>query len=804
MFETEIALVMKQIEDKKRRDFRLRVTIVFFSVVVSILVWRLLWVQIIDFRNYSSKASYQQYRDVEVLPKRGNIYDRNGKELAVSISSYDVYVEFIYAKTYDKKAKQEKKWGDKEWESFAHNVGGILGEDSNKILEKVKQNQDKSRFILTKKIDYAQKMELEKLHYKALFYEENTRRLYPYGKFASYILGHTSKDNVGLGGIEAYFNKELSGIPGRKIVLTDAKARELEDHSIQYHEPVNGYHVISTIDEVIQHYVEKAMEQSYIENNSQRSMAIVIDPKTGDILAMAAKPDYNPETPNELYYYRFREAMSKAKTNEEQVEVLNSMWRNPMVSDLYEPGSVFKVVTASAGIEEGVVAPNSTFVDRGYVEVAGKKLSNWSKIPFGTIDFRKAVGQSVNTVFVEVAKRLETEKFLEYVYAFGFGKKTGISLPGEAEGIIYSLDKLGPVQRATMSFGQSISVTPIQMVMAVSAVANNGELMKPRLVREVISDNGEIIQRFEPEVVRRTTSKTTNDTMLDLLENVVKREGGKKAAIFGYRVAGKSGTAQKVVNGKYPKGYYISSFVGIAPVEDPKVVVLVITDEPRGQRGFYGGGNSAPFVGMILQDTLRYMGVTPNAIVSNNTNIEKVDIPEVRNMTFKEARVLLNASSLKYTTDVDSVKDDTLVVDMFPKPGEVVPIGSSIVLYFEGKKMDEVLMPNLIGKTVSESQKIVNSLGLRFNFSGNGKAIKQFPEPNKLVKKGSMVNIKFEDSSSVKPSYGQKSGVSETEETPMEQNKNTEKNISETDNNSDRNITEDTEENMPSIMRMKH
>lgn len=804
MFETEIALVMKQIEQRKQRDFRLKITVIFFSVIVSILVGKLLLVQVIDSKNYSSKASYQQYRDVEVKPKRGNIYDRNGKELAVSVSTYDVYVELSYAKEYDKQEKKLKKWEDGEWEEFSRNVGGILGEDSNKILEKVRQNQDKSRFILMKKIDYAKKLELDKLNYKVLFYEESKRRLYPYGKFASYILGHTSKDNVGLAGIEAYFNKELNGIPGRKIVLSDAKSRELEDHSIRYHEPVNGYHVVSTIDEVIQHYVEKAMEQSYIENNSKRSMAIVIDPKTGDILAMAAKPDYNPETPNELYYYRFREAMSNAKTNEEQLEVLNSMWRNPMVSDLYEPGSVFKVITASAGIEEGVVTPNSTFVDKGYVEVAGQKLSNWSKKPFGTIDFRKAVGQSVNTVFIEVAKRLGSEKFLEYIYAFGFGKKTGVSLPGEAEGLIYSLDKLGPVQQATMSFGQSISVTPIQMVMAVSAVANNGELMKPRLVREIVSDDGEIIQRFEPEVVRRPISKKTNETMLELLENVVKKEGGKKAAIFGYRIAGKSGTAQKVIDGKYPKGYYISSFVGIAPVEDPKVVVLVITDEPHGQHGFYGGGNSAPFVGMILQDTLRYMGVTPNAIVSNNTNIEKVDIPEVRNMTFKEARVLLNSHHLKYTIDVDSAKDDTLVVDMFPKAGETVLIGSSIVLYFEGKKMDEVLMPNLIGKTVSESQKIVNSLGLRFNFSGNGKAIKQFPEPNKLVKKGSMVNVKFEDSSSSKPSSNEKSGSSETKENLIEQNKNTKKDSSETNNSSDANSLENREEDMPSVIRMSN
>ncbi len=731
---------MRETEFNKRRDKRLKLTIIMFSIIMVVYVLRLGYIQIINPEEYSRAAMYQQYRDVQIMPKRGNIYDRNGKELAVSVSTYDVWVEMKYATT------QEKPWTEEEWMHFAEDVGKILGADASHILQKVEDNRGKARFILTKKTDYDKKEKLKALKYKPLFYEESKTRLYPYGKFAAYVLGHISSDNTGLGGIEAYFNRELTGIPGRKVVLSDAESHELEDTSLRYNEPVDGNHIVLTIDEVVQHYVEKAMEQSYQQNNCQRAIAMVIDPKTGDILAMCAKPDYNPSSPNETYYERFRKAMENAKTNEEQLEVLNAMWRNPMVSDLYEPGSVFKAITASAGIEEGVVEPNSIFHDSGFVVVGDKKIRNWSNKPFGSIDFKKAVGQSVNTVFVEVAKRLGSQRFLEYIHAFGFGKRTGISLPGEAEGIIYSLDKMGPVQQATMSFGQSISVTPIQMAMAVSALGNNGELMKPRLVKEIVNDEGEIIKRFDPQVVRRSVSKQTDKVMLSLMENVVAKEGGKKAAITGYRIAGKSGTAQKVINGKYPKGYYVSSFVGIAPVEDPKVVVLVITDEPHGQYGIYGGGNAAPFVKMILSDVLRYMGVTPNAIVSNNTNIEKKEIPEIRNLTLKEAKALLNQADLKYTVEMEPQKEDEIVVDVFPKPGENVPAGSSVVLYFKGEAINEVLMPDLTGKTVAEAEKMLTALGLKMSFSGTGKAIKQFPEPNKLVKKNSMVNVKFEDS----------------------------------------------------------
>lgn len=734
---------MGKVNFKKRKENRLVATIIFFSIVMIAYVIRLGYIQIIEREAYSYSAIRNQYKDFEIPPKRGNIYDRNGKELAVSVTNYNVWVEVIYAQ------EKGKAWDIAQWEEASKKIAPILGASEEHVFSIIKKNleEGKARFELTKRLDHQKMVQLKELGYKAIYFEEEKNRLYPYGQFASYILGHISQDNSGLGGLEYYFNKELTGIPGRKIALSDAQSHEIEAESYQYYPVVNGYHLISTVDEVIQHYVEKAMEQSYLENNSKRSMAIVLDPKTGDILAMASKPDYNPAEPRETYYQEFRAAMEEAETSEEQTKVLDAMWRNPFVNDLYEPGSVFKTVTASAGIEEGVVAPNSVFHDAGSVMVADRPIKNWTDTPFGTIDFKKAVGQSVNTVFVEVARRLGSTRFLEYISAFGFGKKTGISLPGEQRGIVYSLSKMGPVEQATTAFGQGISVTPIQMAMAVGAIANDGMLMKPRLIKEIVDDNGEIIERFEPQVVKKVISKNSDKIMLSLMENVVEKEGGKLAKIEGYRVAGKSGTAQKVIDKKYKKGYYISSFVGIAPVEDPKVVVLVVTDEPRGAAGIYGGTNSAPYVKMILENTLRYMGVTPNAVVSNNTNIEKHEVPEIRNLTFKEARVLLEKENLKYTTEVEAPSDNTIVADVFPKPGEKIPVGSSVVIYFEGTVLNEVLMPDLKGKTVGEVEKIVTSLGLRLSFSGSGKAVKQFPEANKLVKKNSMVNVKFEDPS---------------------------------------------------------
>lgn len=732
---------MKKTNVKRKSEKILSITIRLFAIVVVLYLARLGYVQVIAREKYFYQTVRTQYRDVEITPKRGAIYDRNGKELAAHVSYYDVWIELVYARG-DKEA-----WNKEEWRNFADKVSPVLGATPEHILSIVEENiaQNKARFVLTKKIGRTKMKKLHDLKLKPIYFEESYSRRYPYGKFAAHIIGHISKENQGLAGLEAYFNKELAGIPGRKIVLSDAKFQEIGTESYQYNTPVDGYNVISTIDEVIQHYVEKAMEQSHYENNSVRSIAIVVDPKTGDILAMCAKPDYNPVEPREIYYEYFRTKMEKAEGREAKDDVINEMWRNPMVNDIYEPGSVFKAVTASAGIEEGVVAPNSTFQDAGNVVILGQKISNWTPRAFGTVDFKKAVGQSINTVFIEVARRLGSEKFVEYIKAFGFGRKTGIQLPGEAKGILRTKDTIGPIEQATMSFGQGVSVTPIQMAMAVSAIANDGVLMKPRIVKEITNSDGEIIQRFEPKVVRKSVSKQTNKIVTALLENVVEKEGGKKAAIKGYRIAGKSGTAQKVINGKYPKGYYISSFVGFAPVEDPKVVVLVITDEPHGNHGIYGGTNSAPFVKMILRDTLRYMGVTPNAIVTNNTNIERREVPELRNISFKEARVLLKQADLTFVADGTLPPDETTVIDVFPKPGESVPVGSGVVLYFEGRVADEVLMPDLTGKTLAEAERIVTALGLRLSFSGSGKLIKQFPEPNKLVKKGAMVNLKFED-----------------------------------------------------------
>lgn len=732
---------MKKTNVKRKSEKILSITIRFLALVIIFYIARLGYVQVIAREKFFYETVRTQYRDIEIMPKRGAIYDRNGKELAAHVSYYDVWIELVYARG------EKKAWDKEEWQNFADRVAPILGATPEHILSIIEENkaQNKARFVLTKKVTRTKMKKLESLKFKPIYFEESHSRRYPYGKFAAHVIGHISKENQGLAGLEAYFNKELAGIPGRKIVLSDAKSHEIETESYQYNAAVDGYNVISTIDEVIQHYVEKAMEQSHYENNSVRSIAIVIDPKTGDILAMCAKPDYNPAEPREIYYEHFRTKMEKAKDSKAKDDVINEMWRNPMVNDIYEPGSVFKAVTASAGIEEGVVAPNSTFQDAGNVVILGQKISNWTPRAFGTVDFKKAVGQSINTVFIEVARRLGSEKFVEYIKAFGFGRKTGIQLPGEAKGIVRTKNTIGPIEQATMSFGQGVSVTPIQMAMAVSAIANDGVLMKPRIVKEITNSEGEIIQRFEPEVVRKPVSKQTNKIVTDLLENVVQKEGGKKAAIKGYRIAGKSGTAQKVINGKYPKGYYISSFVGFAPVEDPKVVVLVITDEPHGNHGIYGGTNSAPFVKMILKDTLRYMGVTPNAIVTNNTNIERREVPELRNISFKEARVLLNQANLTFVSDGDPPPDETTVIDVFPKPGESVPVGSGVVLYFEGRVADEVLMPDLNGKTLAEAERIVTSLGLRLSFSGSGKLIKQFPEPNKLVKKGAMVNLKFED-----------------------------------------------------------
>ena len=649
------------INNKKRLIFALfAICLVFFGLIV-----RLGWIQIVNGEKLRMMAVQQQTRDVPITAKRGTVYDRNGKELAVSVTTFTVW-----ATPSEVKSK----------EVVAKSLANILELEEEDVLSKVSQNKGLVRIARWIEKDKANAIIKEKL--KGIQVAQDYKRFYPYGNFASHVLGHTTTDNQGLSGVELKYDKVLSGLPGRWIKNTDAAGRQLPYGVEKYYEPENGLNVVLTIDEVIQHFTEKAMETALAETQALRVMAIVMQPKTGDILAMSVKPDYDPNTPRIPLDEAEREAY-EALDSSEKSKLWNKMWRNPMVSDTYEPGSTFKLITSAAGLEEGVIEPDSPFYSPGYSIVAGQRIKCWRHYrPHGQQTFTEGVQNSCNPVFIEVAQRLGPEKFYKYLEAFGFREKTGIDLPGEGSSLIQNMNSAGPVGLATMSFGHGLSITPIRLISAISSVANDGKFMQPRIVKELTDDSGNVIHRYEPKFVRQVLSEKTSKELKLIMESVVTDGSGKKAYIPGFRVGGKTGTADKIVDGRYAKGKVYSSFVSVAPVNDPEIAVLFIVDEPQGTH--YGSLTAAPAVHDIVRDTLRYLEVEPQYNEEEKEKFQKADVivPEIRSLQLSEAANILSEANLEYNTEPITVKDGTgIVMDQFPKPGSEVQEGSIVILY---------------------------------------------------------------------------------------------------------------------------
>lgn len=713
------------VSSKKRLLFIFTVV----SLVMFSLIIRLGWLQIVQGERYKELANSQQTRDIPIPAKRGIIYDRNGKKLSISASSNTIWV---------RPSEIEKP------EEAALALSKILDLDEEEIFLKISDKRyGLVRLARWMEDDIADLIRKERI--RGVWIAEDNKRYYPYGNFASFILGHTTDDNRGMAGIELEYEKYLSGLPGRWIKNTDGKGRQLPFSSEKYYPAEDGLSVVLTVDEVIQHFAEKAIENALEANKAERVMAIVMEVKTGDILAMAVKPDYDPNNPRIPLDEELRMQV-ELMNDEEKLETWFSMWRNPLINDTYEPGSTFKIVTTSAALEEGIATPETQFFSKGFIMVAGRQIKSWRWYnPFGNQTLTEAVRNSDNPVFVELVQKMGAVAFYKYIESLGFAEPTGIDLPGERNSIMYNINAAGPVELATMSFGQSISITPIQLITAAAAVANDGVLLKPRLVKELVDNNGKVIHRFEENIVRQAISEKTAKQMREILESAVLETSN--AYIPGYRVAGKTGTAQKVIDGKYAQGKYISSFVGFAPADNPEIALIVIIDEPNGYNHF-GGVIAAPVAREILEETLKYLEIKPIYTEKDELiyNRNEVIVPEVRNISIKNASSILLSSKLDFKTGPEFMgEENTLVVDMFPKPGAKVPEKSTVILYTEPNSEipSEVIVPSLTGKTIREVDIIVNSLGLKLKLTGNGYAINQTPLAGVQVEPGTIINVEF-------------------------------------------------------------
>lgn len=649
---------------------RLVIFLFFASSILFLLIFRIGWIQIVNGEKYRQLAQIQQTRDIPIPAKRGAILDRNGKELAISASTSTVWAR---PAEIDKSGKMEE---------ISEGLSEILGIKQDELIAKLTK---KTGLIKVEKwIDKDKADAIRKAQFEGIWIAEDNKRYYPFGNFAAHVLGHTTDDNQGLVGIELEYDKYLSGLPGRWIKSTDVSGRQLSYGTEKYYEAENGLNVVLTIDEAIQHFVEKALDEALVQTKAKRVFAIVMQPKSGDVLAMGIKPDYDPN--NARIPIDENKAREYGNMDDKGKQVLwNEMWRNPLINDTYEPGSTFKLITSAAGLEEGVVEPNSPFYCSGHIVVAGQRIKCWRYYnPHGSEDFTKALQNSCNPVFIEVGQRLGVDKYYKYIDLFGFMDKTGVDLPGEGKAIVQSEQNVGPVELATISFGHGISVTPMQLITAISTIGNDGKLMRPRVVKELTDDVGNVIHRYEPKVARQVLSEKTAKELRLMMETVVTEGSGKSAYIPGYRIGGKTGTADKVENGRYVSGKVYSSFVALAPIDDPQLAILVIVDEPQGVH--FGSLTAAPAAHSILNDSLRYLDIEPKYDEKEAAKYVKDEIlvPEIRNKSLVEATKDLSNSNLLYETEPYNVKNiEALIVDQFPKPGTKVPEKSVIILYLD-------------------------------------------------------------------------------------------------------------------------
>lgn len=643
------------------------------------LTIRVGWLQIVNGDEYSKKAIESQTRDVPIPAKRGIIYDRNGKELAVSAVTFSVWARPDKIRNGSKKLTPEESV-----DKTASFLSDHLSMEKKDVEDIISQKR-----ALVKVAKYVEKDIADTIRQEGLSgieIAEDVKRYYPLGAFAAQVLGSVTDDNNGLAGLELKYNQYLSGVAGRWIKNTDVNGNSLAYGMEKYYQAEDGLNLVLTIDEVIQHYVEKALDTVQKNTLADRVMCIMMDPKTGDILAMAMTPDYDPNKPR-IPIDPEQAAYVESLSDSEKLKYWNVMWRNPMVSDTYEPGSTFKLLTTSMALEDQITSLTEHFVCTGSINVAGTRLRCWRYYrPHGDQTLVEAVGNSCNPVFAELALRMGIDKYYQYLELFGIKDKTGIDYPGEGYAILQNKDTAGPVGLATMGYGQGIAVTPIQLVTAVSCFGNDGKLMQPRLVKELTDSDGNVVEEFDTKVVRQVVSRKTSEEMRLIMESVVSNGGGGTAKVPGFRVGGKTGTANKAKNGGYSNETY-SSFIGMAPMDDPKVTILLIVDNPQGIK--FGSMTAAPGVKMILEDTLRYLNIQPSYTQEEEEQMSsgKTIVPNVTGKNFDEAIGILGGMSLTYTISPALAENETLgevaVVDQYPKAGEKISTGGKVYLYRE-------------------------------------------------------------------------------------------------------------------------
>ena len=664
-------MVKINISTKKRMR---NILFVVFLIIILLIV-RLGYIQLIDGKRLSELAYEQQTLDRTINPKRGTIYDATGQVLAQSSTVETVTVN------PGNIAKDLK-------ETVAKKLSEIFELDYEKTLKKVSKRS--SIETIAKRVDKEKTDELRKWIEEnnittGINIDEDTKRYYPNNNLASQIIGFCGSDNQGLDGIEAKYDSVLSGTKGAIKRQTDAKGGEIGKEGETYVAAIDGNDLVLTIDINIQSIVEKYLEEACIDNKcTDGGNIIVMNPQNGDILAMATYPDYNLNDPYAAYTDELKGIWDTAE-QPEKTKSLQAVWRNRAITDTYEPGSTFKTITASAALEEGIITDidkQGEFCCTGGIEVAGVRIKCWRYYrPHGSESLRMGLMNSCNPVFIGLGQKLGVTTYYSYLEKFGLLKKTGIDLPGEAGSIFLAKEKAGPVELATISFGQRFEITPIQLVTAVSAIANGGNLIQPRIVKATIdSQTGERTE-VDAKIKSQAISKETSEKVLSMMESVVSEGTGKNAKVAGYRIGGKTGTSEDGVN----TNKYVTSFLGVAPIENPQVVVLITLYNPTGEGGHQGGGVAAPVGGQIFSEILPYLEVSQGN-QDEIEQIEQVQVPNIEGISINEAEKEVKELGLQLVVEnyVEGIDRENIIIkEQTPKEGVIINKGTKIYVKYD-------------------------------------------------------------------------------------------------------------------------
>ena len=722
---------------------KLRISMLIIFLLFLLLIIRIAFLQFVQGADLKEQMYNQLIKSSTISPKRGTIYDSTGKALAISAQVDTVSIDPSRIVVTDGDEIDEEKTAALK-EKVAKAFSEIFELDYEETLQKVSSDstfQTIARKVESDKIDALEKWMDEEEIYSGININEDTKRYYPYDNLASSLMGFCGDDNQGLEGLELAWDDVLTGTPGRVVAAQDAIQEYIPDENQTYIPAENGSDITLAIDANIQSIVEKYLEQACIENECGRGgNAIIMNPETGDILAMATYPDYNLHTPFSMPDYMTEKEWKKLSSSE-QTNTLNNLYRNRAISDPYEPGSVFKIITASIALEENLASADKANVYNciGYEEIYGSKIYCSHKAGHGKQSLRDALANSCNPAFMQIGEKIGASLAYQYYDAFGFLDKTGIATSGESNNsIFWDLEDVGPLEIATMSFGQRFKITPLQMITAACSIANDGVLMQPRIVKEIKNTDTGAITTIDPVQVRQVISKETANTMMDMLETVVTDGTGKYAAVKGYSIAGKTGTSEGDYSNE-DEGY-TASFLAIAPTQNPQVVLLITLYDPQGAKGVNGSTVAAPVASQILSEVLPYMQIASENFEEESDTIL---LPDVTNKTVGEAIKILEKAGFTCSTSADSSE---IVTSQFPVKGSSLTKNSIIKLYTE-KEDTRVSkqVPDLIGKNLSQVKNLLKEKNLNYSVSGSGVVVSQDPIAGTSVEEGTVVKVTLGD-----------------------------------------------------------